>query len=74
MAARKARVGSGEARRNPRVRPVLEPELARISVVGTGEVPRSGRVASFEAVLLRVLAGEVVGEDMLREARKGARG
>ena len=58
------------------MRPVPGPELARISVVGTGEVPRGGRVAEGdgEAVLLRVLAGEVVGEGMLREARKGARG
>ena len=58
------------------MRPVPEPELARISVVGTGEVPRGGRVAEGdgEAVLLRVLAGEAVGEDMLRKARKGARG
>ena len=69
-------MGSEEAGRNPRVRPVPELELARISVVGTGEVPRGGRVAEGdgEAVLLRVLAGEVVGEDMLREAREGARG
>ena len=76
MAARKARVGSGESGRNPRMWPVPEPELARLSVVGTGEVPRNGRVAEGdgEAVLLRVLAGEVMGEDMLREARKQARG
>ena len=39
-------------------------------------MPRDGRVAEGdrEAILLRVLAGEVVGEDMLREARKEARG
>ena len=76
MAARKAHVGCGESGRNPRMRPVPEPELARLSVVGTGEVLRDGRVAEGdgEAVLLRVLAGEVVGEDMLREARKKARG
>ena len=39
-------------------------------------MPRDGRVAEGdrEAVLLRVLAGEVVGEDLLREARKVARG
>ena len=76
MAARKARVGSGESGRNPRVRPVPEPELARLSLVGTGEVPRDGRVADGdgEAVFLRVLAREVVGEGMLREARKEARG
>ena len=76
MAARQARVSSGESGRNPRVRPVHEPELSRISVVGTGEVPRGGRVAKGdgEAVLLRVLAGEVVEEDMLQEARKEARG
>ena len=72
---RKARVGSGESERNPRVRTVPEPELARLSAVGTGEVPRDGRVAEGdrEAVLLRVLAGEVMGEDMLREARTEAR-
>ena len=76
MAARKARVSSGESGRNPRMWPVPEPELARLSVVGTGEVPRNGRVAEGdgEAVLLRVLAGEVMGEDMLREARKQAKG
>ena len=69
-------MGSGESGRNPLVRPVPEPELSRISVVGTGEVPRGGRVAEgdSEAVLLRVLAGKVAGEDMLREARKRARG
>ena len=47
-----------------------------MSVEGTGEVSRGGREAEGdgEAVLLSVLEGEVVGEDMLREARKGARG
>ena len=85
MAARKARVGSGKSGRNPRVRPIPEPELSRMSVDGTGEVSRGGRVAEgdgrvatvsvgVEAGLLRVLTVEVVGEDMLREARKGARG
>ena len=75
MAAWKAR-GSGAAGRNPRVRPVPEPELPRMSVEGPGEVSRGGREAEGdgEAILLRVLEGEVVGEDMLREARKGARG
>ena len=74
MAARKARVGSGESGRNPRVRPVPETELAQFSVVGTGEVPRDERVADGdgEAVLLRVLATGVVREDMLREVRKEA--
>ena len=66
MAAWKAR-GSGAAGRNPRVRPVPESELPRISIEGTGEVSRGGREAEGddEAVLLRVLEGEVVGEDML---------
>ena len=85
MAAWKARGDSGEAGRNPRVRPVPEPEMSRIAVNGTGEVPRGGCVAEgdgraatvsvgVEAVLLRVLPKEVVREDMLRAARKGARG
>ena len=45
-------------------------------VEGTGEVSRGGREAEGdgEAVWFRVLEGEVVGEYMLREARKGARG
>ena len=84
MAAWKAR-GSGEAGRNPRVRPVPEPELARISVESAGEVSRGGREAEGDgraatvsvgvgAVLVGVLTVEVVREDMLREARKGARG
>ena len=84
MAAWKA-CGSGEAGRNPRVRPVPEPELSRISVDGTGEVSRGGREADGDgrvamvsvgvgAVLLGVLTVEVIQEDMLREARKGARG
>ena len=74
-AAWKAR-GSGAAGRNPRARPVPEPELPRTSVEGIGEVSRGVREAEGdgEAVLLSVLEGEVVGEDMLREARKGARG
>ena len=69
-------MGSGESGRNPRMWPYPEPELSRLSVVGTGEVPRDGRAAEGdgEAVLLKVLAGEVRGEDMLREARKEARG
>ena len=57
------------------MRPVPELELPRISVEGTGEVSRSGREAEGdgEAALVRVLEGEVVGEDMLREARKRAK-
>ena len=77
--------GSGEAGRNPRVRPVPEPELSRIFVDGTGEASRGGREAEGDsraatvsvgvgASLLGVLTAEVVREDMLREARKGARG
>ena len=47
-----------------------------MSVEGISEVSRDGREAEGdgEAVLLDVLEGEVVGEDVLREARKGARG
>ena len=85
MAAWKARGGSEEAGRNPRIRLVPEPEMSRIAVDGTGEVPRSGCVAEgdrraatvfvgVEAVLLGVLTVEMVWSDMLREARKGARG
>ena len=75
VAAWKAR-GRGEAGRNPRVRPVPEPELLRMSVEGTGEASRGGREAEEDgvAVLLRVLEGEVVGGNMLQEARKGTRG
>ena len=83
MAAWKTR-GSGEAGRNPWVRSVPEPELSRISVDGTGEVSRGGHEAEGDgraapvsvgvgAVLLGVLTVEVVREDILREARKGAR-
>ena len=75
MAAWMAR-GSGVAGCNLRVRPVPKPELPRMSVEGTGEVSRGGREAEGdgEAVLLSIVEAEVVGEDMLREARKGARG
>ena len=83
--ALKALRGRGESGRNPRVRPVLEPEMSRIAVDSTGEVLRGGCAAEgdggaatvlsedAEAVLLVVLAVEVVREDMLREARKEAR-
>ena len=84
MAARKARVGSGKSGCKPRARPVPAPDLRRMSVDGTGEESRGGHVAEVdvtvatvsvrvEAGLVRVLTGEVVGKDMLREARKGAR-
>ena len=75
MAAWKAR-GSGAAGRNPRVRPVPEPKLLRMFVECTGEVSRGGREAERdgEAVWLRVLERDMLGEDMLQEARKGARG
>ena len=80
--------GSRAAGRSPGVRPVLEPVLARRSVEVVGERSRSGRGAegTGEAILVRVSGSEVVvlvlgnavadvvGEDMLREARKGARG
>ena len=75
MVAWKAR-GSGEAGRNPRVRPVPESELVRIAVESTGEVSRGGREAEgdgrvamvsvgVEAVLVGALTVEVVREDML---------
>ena len=70
--------GSGAAGRSPGVRPVPEPVLPRVSVDGTGDKSRGGREAEgdSEAVLVPVLAkvAEVVEEDMLREARNGARG
>ena len=68
--------GSGASGRNSRVRPVPEPKLPRMSVEGTGEVSRGGRKAKGdgEAVLLSVLEAEVVEQDILREACKGARG
>ena len=79
---------SGAAGRSPGVRPVLNPVLALRTVEGVGERSRSGRGAegAGEVVLVRVSGPEVVvlvlgnavadvvGEDMLREARKGARG
>ena len=86
MPALKALGGRGESGRNPRVRPVPEPEMSRIAVDGTDEVLRGGCVTEgddgaatvlsegAEAVLLAVLVVEVVREDMLREARKGTRG
>ena len=75
MAVWKAR-GSGAAGRNPGVRPAPESELPRMSVEGTGERSRGGREAEGdgEAILVSVLGAEVVEEDMLREARNGARG
>ena len=74
--------GSEAAGRNPGVRPVPEPVLSRMSVDGIGERSRGGRVAKGdgEAVLELVLGAEVaevaevVEEDMLLEARNGARG
>ena len=75
LAVEKAR-GSGAAGRNPGVRPVPEPVLSRMSVSGTGERSRGGRVAegNDEAVLLFFLGSEEVEEDMPRETRNGARG
>ena len=71
--------GSGAAGRNPGVWSVPEPVLSRMSVDGVGERSRGGRVAKGDgkAVLELVLGAEVaevVKEDMLREARNGARG
>ena len=61
MAAWKPR-GSGEAGRNPRVRPVPETELARISVENTGEVSRGGREAEGDgrAATVSVAVGDVL--------------
>ena len=74
--------GSGAAGRNPGVRPVPEPVLAQISVGAIGERSKSGPGAEGggEAVLVVLVVGlgnwvaEVLEEDMLREARNGARG
>ena len=86
MPALKALGGRGESGRNPRIRPLPEPEMSQKTVDATGEVLRGGCVAEgdggaamvlsegAEAVLLAVLAAVVVREDMLREAREGARG
>ena len=84
---RKAR-GSGTVGRNPGVRPVPEPVLARRSMGDISERSRSGPGAERgdEAVLVVILGAEVLmldlgdgvaevlEEDMLREARNGARG
>ena len=77
LAVEKAR-GSGAPGRNLGVRPVPELVLSRISVDGIGERSRGGRVAEAdgEAVLELVLGAEVaevVEDDMLQEARNGAR-
>ena len=88
MPALKALGGRGESGRNPRIRPLPEPEMSQktVDAMHTGEVLRGGCVAEgdggaamvlsegAEAVLLAVLAAVVVREDMLREAREGARG
>ena len=84
--AREAR-GSRTVGRNPGVRPILEPVKARRSVGAIGERSRSvpGAEGGGEAVLVVALVevpvvvlGEAVVdaivEDMLWEARKGARG
>ena len=86
MVVRKAR-GSGTVGRNPGVRSVPEPVLARRSVGGIGERSRSGPGAEEggEAVLVVILGAEVLvlglgdgvagaEKDMLREAHNGARG
>ena len=62
MAARKARVGSGKSGRNPRVRPVPEPELSRMSVGCTGKVSRGGRVAKGDGRAATVSVGVEAGE------------
>ena len=77
MMSREAR-GSGTVGRKPRVRPVLEPVVARRSVGAMGERSKSrpGAKGRGEAVLVVVLedeVAEVLGEDTLWEARNGAR-
>ena len=74
VAVGKAR-GNWAAGRIPGVRPVPEPVLPRMSVDGPGDRSRGGWDAEGddEAVLVRVMGAEVVEEDMLREARNGAR-
>ena len=79
--------GSGTVGRKPGMRPVLEPVVARRSVGAMGERSKSGPGAEGggEAILVVTVAEvpvlglgdamvDVVGEDMLLEARKGARG
>ena len=78
LMAREAR-GSGTVGRKPGVRPVLEPVVARRFVGAMGERSKSGPGAKGrgEAVLVVILGDEVaemLGEDMLREVRNGARG
>ena len=71
--------GNGAVGRNPGVRSVPEPVLARRSVRGIGERSKSGPGAEedVEAVLVVILGdgvAEVLEEDMLRGAHNGARG
>ena len=80
--------GSGAVGRNPGVQPVPEPVLDRMSVGGIGKRSKSGPGAEGggEAVLEMILraevlvvglgdgVAEVLEEDVLREARNGARG
>ena len=79
--------GSGTLGRKPEVRPVLEPVVARMSVGAMCERSKSrpGAEGGGEAILVVTVAEapvlglgdamvDVVGEDMLLEARKGARG
>ena len=71
--------GSGTVGRKPGVRPVLEPVVARRSVGAMGERSKSGpgTEGRGEAVLVVIFGdevAEVLGKDMLREARNGARG
>ena len=71
--------GSGTVGRKPGVRPVLEPVVARRSVGAMGERSKSvpGTEGRGEAVLVVIFGdevAEVLGEDMRREARNGARG
>ena len=70
---------SGTVGRKPGVRPVLEPVVARRSVGAMGERSKRGPETEGrgEAVLVGILGdevAEVLGEDILREARHGARG
>ena len=85
----KALGGTGESRRSPRVRSAPEPEISRKVAGATGEVLTGGGVAAVgdgAAIFPKgcatglaaegevVLVAERAEEDMLEEAREGAKG
>ena len=61
MPALKALGGRGESGRNPRVRPVPEPEMSRKAVDTTGEVLRGGCVAEGDGGAATVSVGVEAG-------------